>query len=55
MKCEDFSVSFSLSNISGIKYFMAREKELAEIHAKLGSDGSRRTVILHGLGGIGKT
>ncbi|KAK5110510.1 hypothetical protein LTR85_001000 [Meristemomyces frigidus] len=32
-----------------------REKELNEIHASLGSDGSRRTVVLHGLGGIGKT
>jgi hypothetical protein len=34
---------------------VAREEELAEIHEKLGSDGRRRTVILHGLGGIGKT
>ena len=55
MKCEDFSVSFSLSNISGIEHFVAREEELAEIHAKLSGDGSRRTVVLHGLGGMGKT
>jgi NB-ARC domain-containing protein len=34
---------------------VAREEELAEIHRTLRSDGSRRTVILHGLGGIGKT
>ena len=34
---------------------MAREEELAEMHKKLGGDGSRRTVVLHGLGGIGKT
>jgi hypothetical protein len=34
---------------------VAREEELAEIHTKLSGDGSRRTVVLHGLGGIGKT
>ena len=34
---------------------MAREEELTEVHEKLGSDGRRRTVVLHGLGGIGKT
>lgn len=35
---------------------MSRDNELAEIHRMLsGGDGSRQTVILHGLGGIGKT
>ena len=34
---------------------MAREDELREIHKALSGDGSRHTVILHGLGGIGKT
>lgn len=34
---------------------MAREKELAEIYRSLRGDGSRRVVVLHGLGGIGKT
>ena len=34
---------------------MAREDELRDIHEALSGDGSRRTVILHGLGGIGKT
>jgi NB-ARC domain len=55
MKREDFSVSFSLSNISHIEHFVAREEELTEIHLNLSGDGSRRTVILYGLGGIGKT
>jgi hypothetical protein len=32
-----------------------RDKELAEIHTTLKGDGSRRTLVLHGLGGIGKT
>ena len=55
-KREDFSVSFSLSDVPEIEQFVAREEELAEIHRTLRGDGdSRRTVVLHGLGGIGKT
>jgi ATP/maltotriose-dependent transcriptional regulator MalT len=34
---------------------VAREEELAEIHRSLSGDSSRQTVVLHGLGGIGKT
>jgi len=34
---------------------VAREQELEEIHKAISGDGSRRTVVLHGLGGIGKT
>ncbi|KAF4609460.1 hypothetical protein G7Y89_g15856 [Cudoniella acicularis] len=52
---EDFSIAFSLSGVSGIEQFVARDEELAEIHRSLRGDGSRRTVVLHGLGGIGKT
>jgi ATP/maltotriose-dependent transcriptional regulator MalT len=55
IKHEDFSVAFSLSDFSEIEHFVAREEELAEVHRNLSSDGSRRTVVLHGLGGIGKT
>lgn len=55
IKYEDFSIAFSLSNVSGIEHFVAREEELAEMHGTLSGDGSRRTVVLHGLGGIGKT
>ncbi|KUJ15376.1 HET-domain-containing protein [Mollisia scopiformis] len=54
-KREDFSVTFSLSNVSDVEHFVARRTELVEIHKALGGDGSRRTVVLHGLGGIGKT
>ena len=54
-KREDFSVAFSLSDVFDVEYFVAREIELVEIHKELSGDGSRRTVILHGLGGIGKT
>ncbi|KAN0073072.1 HET domain containing protein [Elaphomyces granulatus] len=54
-KREDFSVAFSLSDVPEIEQFVAREEELAEIHMALRGDGSRHTVVLHGLGGIGKT
>ncbi|OBT85618.1 hypothetical protein VE02_05176 [Pseudogymnoascus sp. 03VT05] len=52
---EGFSVVFSLSGVRDIERFVAREAELVEIHRELGGDGSRQTVVLHGLGGIGKT
>ncbi|KAH6704227.1 hypothetical protein BKA61DRAFT_702991, partial [Leptodontidium sp. MPI-SDFR-AT-0119] len=104
-KREDFSVTFSLSDVFDVEHFVARETsppwrdklefdlktpictstqqsthivacylfchtvippaalqrhrllqtELAEIHKALSCDGSRSTVILHCLGGIGKT
>ncbi|PQE14281.1 hypothetical protein CJF31_00006831 [Rutstroemia sp. NJR-2017a BVV2] len=54
-KRKDFSVTFSLLNVSDIEYFVAREDELSKIHKILQGDGSRRTVTLEGLGGIGKT
>jgi hypothetical protein len=54
-KFEDFSISFSLSDVSEIEYFVAREEELAEMHKTLSGNGDRRAVVLHGLGGIGKT
>jgi hypothetical protein len=55
IKRDDFSVSFSLSDVPEIEQFVAREEELTEIHRMLRGDGSRRTVVLHGLGGVGKT
>ena len=55
IKRDDFSVTFSLSDVPEIEKFVAREEELAEIHRMLRGDGSRRTVVLHGLGGVGKT
>jgi hypothetical protein len=55
IKREDFSVAFSLSIVPDVEHFVARETELAEMHRALSGDGSRRTVVLHGLGGIGKT
>jgi DNA replication protein DnaC len=52
---EEFSVSFSLADIAETEKFIAREPELAQIRNILCSDGSRRTAVLHGLGGTGKT
>ncbi|KAI0442909.1 hypothetical protein F4803DRAFT_550628 [Xylaria telfairii] len=52
---EDFSAPFSLYDVPEIERFVAREAELTEIHEKLRGDGGRKTVVLYGLGGIGKT
>jgi hypothetical protein len=55
IKYENFSIPFSLSVVSDIEHFVAREDELREIHKALSGDGSRHAVVLYGLGGIGKT
>lgn len=52
---ESFWVSFSLIEVPETENFVARQEELSEIHKTLGGDGNRRTAVLHGLGGIGKT
>ncbi|EFZ04211.1 heterokaryon incompatibility protein [Metarhizium robertsii] len=54
-RANDFSVIFSLSEVPEIHNFVAREREIAEVRRAISSDGSRRVVIIHGLGGIGKT
>ena len=46
---------FSLTGAPEVGHFVARQQELADIHQGLRSDGTRRVVVLHGLGGIGKT
>jgi len=52
---EFFSIGFSLSDVSQTERFVGRQEELAEIHKTLSDDDTRRTVVLNGLGGIGKT
>jgi hypothetical protein len=54
-KREDFSVPFSVSDVPELEHFIAREEELAEMHAALRRNDGRGAVVLHGLGGIGKT
>ncbi|KAH7010871.1 P-loop containing nucleoside triphosphate hydrolase protein [Microdochium trichocladiopsis] len=51
----NFLISFSLSGVPETPNFVARDGEVAEMRRMLCSDGSRCTVVLHGLGGIGKT
>lgn len=38
-----------------MSHFVGREEELASMHQKLGRSPGRQTVIVHGLGGMGKT
>ncbi|KAI0438441.1 heterokaryon incompatibility protein-domain-containing protein [Xylaria telfairii] len=52
---DDVSIPFSLSDVPDIQHFVARKKELTEMWKRLRPDGRRHVVILHGLGGIGKT
>lgn len=54
-KRQEFSIPFGDAKMVGVEKFVARERELDEIHTALIGDGSRRSVVLHGLGGIGKT
>lgn len=53
---EDFSIPFSLSGVPEIERFVGRKEELSKIKEAFEGDGSqRKIVLLHGLGGIGKT
>lgn len=52
----DFSIPFSLSGIPEIAQFVGRKEELNKIkEAFQGVESRRKVVLLHGLGGIGKT
>lgn len=50
-----FTISFSLSEVTEVDHFVAREEELAQIHKVLSKGHGRRTTVVHGLGGMGKT
>ena len=52
---ESFDVNFSIPEVLGTEHFVGRHEQLIEIHEKLKNDGSRKIVVLHGLGGMGKT
>jgi hypothetical protein len=41
--------------MSHVDHFVGRSDELATIHQELQHDSSRKTVVVHGLGGMGKT
>ncbi|KAK4451012.1 hypothetical protein QBC34DRAFT_459505 [Podospora aff. communis PSN243] len=51
-----FAVEFALPDVVEVPNFVARSEELAEIHLALEDHQElRKTVIVHGLGGMGKT
>lgn len=50
-----FQVPLSLSQISGVTHFVAREDQLKKLQEILSTTDGRRTAVVHGLGGIGKT
>ena len=52
---EQFSVALDLSTLPQPVQFVARSKELTEMHYMLYGHSSRSIVVLQGLGGIGKT
>ena len=52
---ESFTIRSDTSEVPHVKHFVGRDKELNKIHEELRYDGSRKTVVVHGLGGMGKT
>jgi hypothetical protein len=52
---EQFAVGLNLASFPEATQFIAREKELSEMHELLQDYSSRSYVVLHGLGGMGKT
>lgn len=53
---EDFSVSFSLSEVPEVQEFIGRKEELIKIKKAFQGNGSQcKVVLLHGLGRIRKT
>jgi hypothetical protein len=52
---EQFAVGLNLASFPEATQFVARVKELSKMHELLQSHSSRSCVVLHGLGGMGKT
>jgi ATP/maltotriose-dependent transcriptional regulator MalT len=52
---EQFAVGLNLTSFPKATKFVSREKELSKMHELLQDHSSRSCVVLHGLGGIGKT
>ncbi|CAM1508710.1 Fc.00g055580.m01.CDS01 [Cosmosporella sp. VM-42] len=50
-----FSVGFSLSEVNEVNHFVARQEELDQMQEILTTSRNRTTVVIHGLGGMGKT
>ncbi|KAF2277956.1 HET-domain-containing protein [Westerdykella ornata] len=52
---EQYAVRLNLASLPEAAEFVAREEELSKMHELLHGHGGRSAVVLHGLGGIGKT
>ncbi|TGO06819.1 hypothetical protein BTUL_0472g00010 [Botrytis tulipae] len=52
---EQFAIGLNHASFPEATQFVAREKELSEMHKLLQDHSSRSCVTLHGFGGIGKT
>jgi hypothetical protein len=50
-----FTVQFSVPEVSPVGHFVGRNEELDKVLKELQHDGSRKMVVVHGLGGMGKT
>ncbi|KAK0611657.1 hypothetical protein B0T14DRAFT_488834 [Immersiella caudata] len=50
-----FSMGFKLPGVARVHHFVAREEELNQLHEILSKGPDRRTAVIHGLGGMGKT
>ncbi len=52
---DQFAVGLNLASLPEAAQFVARKKELLQMHELLYGHSGRSCVVLHGLGGIGKT
>lgn len=50
-----FTVQPSVSKVSRVEHFVGREENITKVCEALQYDGSRKTAVVHGLGGMGKT
>jgi hypothetical protein len=50
-----FTVGFELPGVTPVQHFVARGDELTELHEVLSKGKNRRSAVIHGLGGMGKT
>ncbi|EQB54037.1 hypothetical protein CGLO_06170 [Colletotrichum gloeosporioides Cg-14] len=50
-----YNLSFKLQGVNSVNNFVARQAELGRLHEALKWTEDRRILVLHGLGGMGKT
>lgn len=50
-----FTIQPSVSKVSRVKHFVGREENITEVCEALQYNSSRKTAVVQGLGGIGKT